>query len=166
MDDVEKIAKGLNDNMVKTMTWWSKGGTIQCDVPKSTQNALVKRGLAFWPPNEELCADLTELGLQVQAHLVEKAQADQDAKDRELAAKFAAERKIRDEGYEAGVKFAELRMKDEIKGLWETVQILVSRYPNCETVITESEMRDRSDLGVVSTADEPDGGRRFWVRQR
>jgi hypothetical protein len=54
----------------------------------------------------------------------------------------------------------------QIDDLWKTVQILVSRYPNCETVITEAEMRERSDLGVVSTADQPDGGRRFWVRQR
>ena len=108
MTEIEKVAASLNDNMVKTMTWWSKGGTIQCDVPKTTQNALVKRGLAFWPPNEDLCADLTELGLQVQAYLVDKAKADQDAKDRELAAKFAAERKIRDEGYAAGQRQEQL----------------------------------------------------------
>jgi hypothetical protein len=102
MTDIEKTAATLTDNMVKTLTWWSKGGTIQCDVPKTTQNAMVKRGLAFWPPFEELCAELTELGFQVQKYLTEKAKADQDAKDRELAAKFAAERKIRDEGYESG----------------------------------------------------------------
>jgi hypothetical protein len=102
MTDIEKTAATLTDNMVLTMIWWSKGGTIQCDVPKSTQTALVKRGLAFWPPNEDRCADLTELGLQVQAYLAEKAKADQYARDCELAAKFAAERKIRDEGYESG----------------------------------------------------------------
>jgi hypothetical protein len=106
--DIEKTAATLTDNMVKTLTWWSKGGTIQCDVPKSTQNALVKRGLAFWPPNEDMCANLTDLGLQVQAHLTEKAKADQYARDCELAAKFAAEQKIREEGYSAGQRQEQL----------------------------------------------------------
>lgn len=102
MTEVEKIAKSLNDNMVKTMTWWSKGGTIQCDVSKTTQNALVKRGLAYWPPYEELCAELTDLGFQVQKYLNDKARAEQDAKDRALAEKSAAERKLREEGEKVG----------------------------------------------------------------
>jgi hypothetical protein len=99
--DIEKTAATLTDNMAHALKRAYKG-SIQCDVAKSTQNALVKRGLAFWPPNEDMCADLTELGLQMQAYLAEKAKADQDAKDRELAAKFAEDRKHRDEGYAAG----------------------------------------------------------------
>jgi hypothetical protein len=59
-----------------------------------------------------------------------------------------------------------VEQQQQIDNLWKTIQILISRYPNCETVTTVSEMRDRSDLGVVSTSDVPDGGRRFWVRQR
>ena len=166
-EDVAKVADKLNENQVRTMTWWSKGnGVIQCDVPKSTQNALVKRGLAEWTPGDDLCAHLTPFGLEVQAHLFAKAEAEQLAKDEELAAKFAAERKIRDQGYEAGRMLAQRQNEDKIRDLWNTVQILISRYPGCETTITAKEIEERSDLGVVATIDQPDGGVLLKVRQR
>ena len=54
-----------------------------------------------------------------------------------------------------------------IRDLWNTVQILISRYPGCETVITPKEMEERSDLGVVSTIELRDsGGVLLKVRQR
>lgn len=56
--------------------------------------------------------------------------------------------------------------EQQIKELWDVVQILVSRYPNCETVITAKEFEERPDVGVVSTVEQPDGGLRMWVRQR
>lgn len=166
-DDVAKVADKLNEIQVRTMTWWSKGdGVIQCDVPKTTQNALVKRGLAEWTSGDDLCAHLTPFGLEVQAYLFAKAEAEQKAKDEALAAKFAAERKIREEGYEAGRLLAQRQNEDKIRDLWNVIQILVCRLPGCETVITEKEMRERSDLGVVSTIEQPDGGVRLKVRQR
>lgn len=58
-----------------------------------------------------------------------------------------------------------VEQEQKIRDLWNLVQILLSRYPGCETVITEKEMRERSDLGVVVTT-EVDGGTRLKVRQR
>ena len=108
-DDVAKVADKLNENQIRTMTWWSKGnGVIQCDVPKSTQNALVKRGLAEWTPGDDLCAHLTPFGLEVQEYLFAKAEAEQRAKDEARAARFAAEQKIREEGYAAGQRQVQL----------------------------------------------------------
>lgn len=107
MTDIEKAAKGLNENMAHAVIRAWRGG-VQCDVPLSTQRALVRRGLAAWDSDREDSADLTDLGLQVQEYLKEKKQADQYAKDVEIAAKFAAERKIRDEGYEAGRRQSQL----------------------------------------------------------
>lgn len=107
MTDIEKVADKLNEIQVRTMMWWSKGdGVIQCDVPKTTQNALVKRGLAEWTPGDDLCAHLTPFGLEVQKYLFARAEAEQQAKDEALAAQSAAERTIRDEGYEAGARQA------------------------------------------------------------
>jgi hypothetical protein len=59
-----------------------------------------------------------------------------------------------------------IEQEQQIRNLWNTVQILISRYPGCETVITAKEIEERSDLGVVSTIDEVDGGKRLKVRQR
>lgn len=56
----------------------------------------------------------------------------------------------------------------ENRDLWNLVQILVEREPDCEVVITEAEMVGRSDLGVVVVSD-PDpttGNLRIKVRQR
>lgn len=58
-----------------------------------------------------------------------------------------------------------IEQEKTIRDLWETVQILVERYPGCETVITAKEMAERSHLGVVVTT-EVDGGTRLKVRQR
>lgn len=55
----------------------------------------------------------------------------------------------------------------QIRELWNTIQILISRYPGCETVITAKEIEERSDLGVVSTIELVDvGGVLLKVRQR
>lgn len=113
-DDVAKVADKLNHNMVLTMTWWSKGGVIQCDVPKSTQNALVKRGLAEWPPGEDLCASLTPFGLEVQAFLNAKAEAQEQAKMDAQAANLAAARAIRDEGHRGGQLFCTRQLYEAV----------------------------------------------------
>lgn len=59
-----------------------------------------------------------------------------------------------------------IEQEQQIQNLWNTIQILISRYPGCETVITEKEMRERPDIGVVSTIEQPDGGVLLKVRQR
>lgn len=164
MADVEKTAKALTLNMTRAITWWCSGeGVIHADVTDATKRGLVKRGLATW--NDGLCPKLTDDGQQVRAFLLEKAKADEDAKTQALAEKCAAERKIRDEGYEAGVKFAEQRHGHEVENLLKQLQILVSRYPDCETVITREEMKERSDVGVLM-AHPVDDGIRLAVRQR
>lgn len=164
MTDVEKTAKALTLNMVKAVTWWCSGeGVIHADVTDATKRGLVRRGLATW--NDGLCPKLTDDGRKVREFLLAKAKADEDAKTQALADKADAERKIRDEGYEAGVKFAEQRHCREVENLLQQLQVLVSRYPGCETVITAEEMAALPVGGVVLAQQGPDGIR-LTVRQR
>jgi hypothetical protein len=56
---------------------------------------------------------------------------------------------------------------DKVQDLWNVIQIFVTRYPGCETIITGKELEERSDIGVVVVSDpEPDGSIRLKVRQR
>ena len=98
-EDVAKLADKLNDNMKHAVMHAWRGG-ISCDIPVATQKALAKRGLATWDCYHG--ADLTPLGLQVQEYLLNKRAREERASDEALAAKFAAERQIYDEGYAAG----------------------------------------------------------------
>lgn len=101
MTDIEKTAKALTLNMVRSVTWWcSDEGVIHADVPDATKRGLVKRRLATW--NDGLCPKLNDDGMQVREFLLAKAKADEDAKAQARAAEFAAEQKLRDEGYKAG----------------------------------------------------------------
>jgi hypothetical protein len=162
--DIEKTADGLTPNMVKSLTWWCHDGEISSEVDDATRRGVVRRNLGTWSSGQ--CVTLTDLGQQVREVLLERQRVAKEAELQMLADQAAAERKIRDEGYEAGRLLAQRQNEDQIRDLWNTVQILISRYPGCETVITVKEMEERSDLGVVSTVDEVDGGKRLKVRQR
>ncbi len=163
MTDVEKTANRLPLNMVRSLTWWCEDGEVREDVEHATKRGLVNRGLVTWTDGPS--PKLTPLGEQVREFLLVKAKAEEEARMQALAETLAAERKIRDEGYEAGVKFAEERDGDKVANLLKQLQILVSRYPDCETVITFEEMKERSDVGVV-LAQPVDEGIRLQVRQR
>jgi hypothetical protein len=161
--DIEKTANRLPLNMVRALTWWCQDGGIREDVENATKRGLVNRGLVTWADGPS--PKLTPLGEQVREFLLAKAKAEEEAELKALADKLAAERKIRDEGYAAGVKFAEQRDGDKVENLLKQLQILVSRYPDCATVITFKEIKERSDVGVV-LAQPVDDGIRLTVRQR
>lgn len=55
--------------------------------------------------------------------------------------------------------------EQHIQNLLKQLQILVSRYPDCSTVITFEEMEERSDVGVV-VATPVENGIELKVRQR
>lgn len=55
--------------------------------------------------------------------------------------------------------------EQKVQNLLKQMQILVARYPDCETVITFEEIKERSDVGVV-LAQPVDDGIRLTVRQR
>lgn len=163
MTDVEKTANRLPLNMVRSLTWWCQDGEVREDVEHATKRGLVNRGLVTW--TEGPSPKLTPLGEQVREFLLTKAKAEEEARMQALAEKLAAERKIRDEGYEAGVKFAEERDGDKVENLLKQLQILVSRYPGCETVITFEEIKELPDVGVM-LAQPVDDGIQLTVRQR
>lgn len=163
--DIEKTANRLTLNMVRSLTWWCEDGEAREDVENATKRGLVNRGLATWTDGPE--PKLTPLGEQVREFLLAKAKAEEEARLQALAAQLAVDRAKYDEGYEAGRKLAEQQHKDKVQDLWNVIQILVTRYPGCETAITAKELVERSDLGVVVVSDpEPDGSIRLKVRQR
>lgn len=100
MTDIEKTAAGLTPNMVKALTWWCHDGYVSSEVDDATRRGLVRRDLGSWASGGEVA--LSDLGFDVRKVLLAKAEAEEQAKTEALAAKAAAERKIRDEGYEAG----------------------------------------------------------------
>lgn len=161
-DDVETIASKLTPNMVRSLTWWCRDGYVSSEVDDATRRALVRRGLGSWSSSE---VALTELGFDVRKVLLERQRVAKEAELQMLADQAAAERKIREEGYEDGVRFAERRRQDEVDNLLKHLQILVSRYPECSTIITFKEMKERSDTGVV-VATPVENGYEFKVRQR
>ena len=163
MTDIEKIANRLPLNMVRSLTWWCEGGEVREDVEHATKRGLVNRGLVTW--TEGPTPKLTPFGEQVREFLLAKAVAEEQARLEALAEKLTAERKIRDEGYEAGVRFAEQRDGDKVENLLKQLQILVSRYPDCETTITFEEMKELSDGGVM-LAQPVEDGIQLTVRQR
>lgn len=57
-------------------------------------------------------------------------------------------------------------LEQQIKNLTDTLQILVSRYPDCETLITDKEIVERSDAGVLMSTRQVDGGYLLKIRQR
>lgn len=92
-NDVAKLADKLNANMAHAVMHAYKGG-IHCDHSKATQKALVKRGLAQWDSDQEDSADLTPLGMEVQAYLKRRAEAAMEAKDRERAEVYELGRRM------------------------------------------------------------------------
>lgn len=105
MTDIDTLAASLTPNMVRTMTWWCREGVVHADVDAGTKRALVKRGLATWEAGDApLCVSLTPLGWQVREVLEAKLKAEEEARMRTALAKSAAERKIREAGYNDGYR--------------------------------------------------------------
>lgn len=105
-DDIEKIADRLTPNMVRSLTWWCHDGSVSSEVDDSTRKGLVRRGLGTWASAQFV--ELTDLGRQVREVLLERQRVAKEAELQMLAERAAAERKIRDEGYEAGAMQARL----------------------------------------------------------